>query len=247
VMKNHNYLLGYRLPLYFTMLVAIIFTGCAPVYIPNSANAPLFEEKGTLLVSAFGGSNGYDAQLAYGITDHFAVMANGSYQSKEFDSNAIDKYHKHMFAEFGGGYYTKMNDNGRFECFGGYGFGQSETAYDYTFFYHNHDILKGTYQRFFVQTDLGLSSDFDVVTSGISLRGSYVNFFKFASETKVYNESMAQYYFEPAVFFRVGWKYVKLQFQFGGCVLMQHDKEFDHQPFMMSGGLVFNIPFNTEK
>lgn len=237
----------YRFTLLGSLIIGLIFTGCAPVYIPNTTNAPLFGQKGELMVAAFGGTNGYDAQFAYAPTDHFVLMANGSYQSKSADSNDLKNYHKHLFGEIGAGYYTKWGERARFECFGGYGFGQAETGYNYTFFTHNSGLVKGLYERYFIQTDLGITSTFDVVTSGVCLKGSYVNFFKFTSGTEVFHESRSNFYFEPAVFIRAGWKYIKFQFQFGGSILASEYSAFDHQPFMMSAGLVFNIPLILAK
>jgi hypothetical protein len=236
----------YRFFLSATLAIILIISGCAPVYIPNTTNAPLFSNRGELLVAGFGGTNGYDAQFAYAITDHVAMIANGSFQSKS-DSSALDRYHKHLFGELGAGYYTKLGDRARFECFGGYGLGQAETGYDYTFFTHNSGVVKGMYERYFIQTDFGISSTFDVVTSGISLKGSYVNFFKFSSGLEEIHESRSNMYFEPAVFIRVGWKYIKFQFQFGGSILTNENPAFNHQPFMLSGGLVFNIPLILAK
>jgi len=34
-------------------------------------------------------------------------------------------------------------EHGRFECLGGYGFGQSETGYDFTFLDNNSGVAKG--------------------------------------------------------------------------------------------------------
>jgi hypothetical protein len=229
------------------LVIAVLCTACAPVYMPNTNNAPMFAEKGNLMIAAFGGSNGFDGQLAYSITDHFAIMANGAYQSKSTDSNDLQTYHKHMFGEFGLGYYSRLGKIARFGCYGGYGLGQAETGYDYTFFNHYSGVVNGMYERLFIQTDFGLTSTFDIVTSGVSVRGSYVHFYKFTSDLQEIKTSVSNYYFEPAVFVRVGWKYVKFQFQFSGSILMNDYPEFDNQPYMFSGGLVFTIPMMLAK
>ena len=199
------------------------------------------------MIAAYGGSNGFEGQFAYSITDHIAIMANGSYQSNTDDSIHLETYHKHLFGEFGGGYYTKLGSIGRLGCYGGYGIGQAETGYNYTFINHYSGVVNGLYERFFIQSDFGLTSTFDIVTSGVSARGSYVHFYKFTSDKQEFKTSVSNYYFEPAVFVRVGWKYVKIQFQFSGSILMNDNPEFDNQPYMFSGGLVFTIPMMLAK
>lgn len=233
--------------LFGTFILVLLFSGCAPVYVSNTTNAPLFGEKGTLMVSALGGTNGYDLQFAHAPTKHFVVIANGSYQSKTADSNSIKDYHNHYFGEVGGGYYTKLGERGRFEIIGGYGIGQSESGYDYNFFEPYSKLVKGYYERYFIQADIGNTSGNNVMTSGVSIKGSYVNFYKFASETIVSKEAQSNFYFEPAVFFRVGWKYVKFQFEFAGSILASENPAFNNQPFLISAGLVFNIPMNLVK
>jgi len=235
-------MLKFRWWLLGTLFIAFIFNGCAPVYIPNTVNAPLLKGKGELMVSGFGGTNGYDVQLAFAPTDHMAVIANGSYQEKNYDSNSVKDYHKHYFGEIGAGYDTKLGERARFECLGGYGFGQAETGYDFTFFQTNTGVAKGLYDRYFIQADLGTSSNFDYVNMGIAIRGSYVNFYKFTSGTEVYDKPQSNIYVEPAVFIRAGWKYIKFQFEFGGCISTQDKPTFNCQPFLISVGLVFNIP-----
>jgi hypothetical protein len=238
----------YKILLLGALLIGFVFSGCAPVYIPNTSNAPMFGEKGELLVGAFGGTNGYDAQFAYAVSDHIVIVANGSYKANDFDSNAINEYHKHYFGEIGAGYYTQLTERARFECLGGYGFGQAETGYNFTFLEKDKGVAKGLYDRYFIQADLGTSSNFDYVNMGISIRGTYVNFYKFIKGTEVYEDRLSNFYIEPAVFVRAGWKYIKFQFQFGGSILTNSkDSEFDHQPFMISGGLVFTIPMMLAK
>ena len=240
-------MLKYRFCWLGTLFIVLILTGCAPVYVPNTVNAPLFSGKGELMVSAFGGTNGYDAQFAYALTDHIAFLANGSYQSKKFDSNSTKDYHKHYFGEIGGGYFTQLGEHGRFECLGGYGFGQSETGYDFTFLDNNSGVAKGLFDRYFIQTDLGTSANFDYLNMGIAIRGTYVNFYKFTTGNEVYNNTQSNFYVEPAVFVRAGWKYIKFQFQFGGCISTQKNPTFNCQPIMVSAGLVFNIPLILAK
>jgi hypothetical protein len=240
MLKSRFYLLG-------AFCINLIFNSCAPVYIPNTVNAPLFKSKGELMVSGFGGTNGYDVQFAYAPIDHMVIMANGAYQSKDYDSNSLKDYHKHFFGEIGAGYFTELGEKARFECIGGYGFGQAETGYDFSFLTTNTGVVKGMYDRYFIQADLGTSSNFDYLNTGIAIRGTYVNFYKFTSGNSDFDKTVSNIYIEPAVFIRAGWNYIKFQFEFGGCISTQETPEFNSQPFFISVGLVFNIPLALAK
>jgi hypothetical protein len=240
-------MLKYRFCFACAVVAALCFSNCAPVYIPNTVNAPLFKEKGELMEAGFGGTNGYDVQLAYALTDHVAIMANGSYQSKEFDSLSVNDFHKHYFGEIGAGYFTQLGERARFDCFGGYGFGQSETGYDFKFFTQQTGAAKGLFDRYFIQADIGTSSNFDYVNMGVGIRGTFVNFYKFTRGTEVYDNPQSNIFVEPAVFIRAGWKYIKFQFQFAGSISTQENPAFNNQPFSVSAGLVFNIPMILAK
>jgi hypothetical protein len=58
----------------------VYLTSCAPAYVPNALNTPLFNNKGEIHIAANTGISGFDPQLAYAVTDNIGVMVNGSFR-----------------------------------------------------------------------------------------------------------------------------------------------------------------------
>ena len=55
-----------------------VLSSCSPAYIPNMVNTPLFSNQGEFEATVATGTSNFDAQLGYAITDHIAVIVNGS-------------------------------------------------------------------------------------------------------------------------------------------------------------------------
>ena len=150
--------------------VIYIFTicGCATVYVPNVVNTPLLSNKGELQVSANLGTSGFDPQFAYAITDNIGLMLNGSFANRTSDSTS--DFHKHSFVETGVGYYTSVGENGRFETFGGLGFGKLSAELDNNLWKSYADVST---LRFFIQPTIGASSS--IFDGSLSSRMVMVN------------------------------------------------------------------------
>src|SRR5687768_16948983 len=107
-------------------IALLAFTACAPVYVPNVRNSPMFTKAGEFQASVQIG-NGIEAQSAFAITEHFGVMTNYLFVDQAgFDDE--EDFHRHKFFEAGAGYFTN-NDESFFEVFAGYGRGKG-SSYD---------------------------------------------------------------------------------------------------------------------
>ncbi len=93
----------------FLLAPAISFIACnRSVYVPNQVNVPLLKEKGEVKASV----SLSDWQVAYAITDNFAVMTNGQYVSRlvrfedddDFDDPIVDPNTRGGLFEVGAGY-----------------------------------------------------------------------------------------------------------------------------------------------
>lgn len=98
-----------------------IFSACAPIYVPNVRNSPMFTKEGEFQAAVQIG-NGLEAQSAFAFTEHFGVMANFAFIDQSNLENEED-YHRHQFFEGGAGYFLN-NDGSFFEVFAGYGRGK---------------------------------------------------------------------------------------------------------------------------
>jgi hypothetical protein len=213
------------------ILGIIYLTSCAPAYIPNVINTPMFSNKGEFKASIHSGSSGIDPQLAYAVTDNIGVMLNGSFMNRADSSYDVDDFHKHQFYEFGVGYYTKISENGRFETYGGYGFGDIKAKYDNNLWTSNAIVNTN---RYFIQSTIGFTNTF--FDGSFSTRAVVVDL----KQTGYRNTAM---FLEPAVTAKFGFKYVKWILQMGFSVPVSPNKRinFNYEPFIFSGGLQFNI------
>ncbi len=205
------------------IIIVLVFSGCAPLYVPNTVNAPLLSNKGEMQAAIHLGTAGFDPQLAYAITDNIGVMLNGSFENSKSDST--DDYHKHNFVELGAGYYTKFNENGCFEVYGGYGYGNMQTLVEKTIFNSKLDVQSS---RIFIQPAVGLSTNF----VDISLASRFVILSAKQNEIRI-----TRSYLEPTLTFKAGPKHIKGVFQVGYSYPLNSIENIDYQPFMLSLGL----------
>jgi hypothetical protein len=205
------------------ILLALLMASCAPMYIPNKVNTPLFSEAGELQMGGYLGTSGFDPQVNYAVTDHIGLMFNGSFQAGNSDST--EAYNDHQFYELGAGYYTKFSEIGRFEVFGGYGFGNVKARYDNGFFV---DYSDASVQRFFIQPDVGISSK--IIDASFALRFVVVN-------AQQNNLNLTRSFMEPAFTLKVGFKYVKFVWQFGFSLPFNATYLIEQQPFIGSIGI----------
>jgi hypothetical protein len=190
------------------------------MYVSNAVNAPLLKQRSEVQLTV----TQNDVQAAIGIGRHFGIMANGFYKNYRDDNNYR---HTGVMGEAAIGYYKPMEHNLVFETFAGFGMGniykqQQFTNTDNTTYMgkFNADAAK-----VFLQPDFGYkSSRFDIV---LSSRFSFVNYNKFKPENYPVDELKKDYldnnnltgptfiFAEPALTVRAGYKYIKVQAQFG--------------------------------
>ncbi len=162
----------------FLLLVGLALGSCAPAYVPNSRNVPMFAEGGEFAGSVVL-SSGVEAQVAYAVSDHMALMANTMVIPKTLETRKGVSYKKDgFFGEGGIGYFTKKKAY-RFETFAGYGVGKGNSFESFYFFGSNEVIANGSYQRVFIQPSIGTNKrNFNIL---FTTRVSMVNFTKFTT------------------------------------------------------------------
>ena len=203
-------------------LLIFIFEACAPIYVPNVINAPLLSNKNELQASINTGTSGFDPQIAYAVTDNIGIMLNGSFKDSKSDS--LEDYHKHQFGEIGIGYYKKLDENARFEVFTGFGYGKIKA---YTEFAFLNDYVNLESYRFFIQPDIGITNK--IIDASFSTRFIVFN-------TINNNINYNRMFLEPALTFRVGYKYIKFSVQVGYSFALS-SSIINYEPFIFSIGL----------
>ena len=205
-------------------IIVLLAGACAPAYVPNVINTPLISKAGEFNASIYTGTSGIDPQLSLGVTDHFGIMLNGSFASRTSDST--DDFHKHFFVEMAPCYYSVFEENGRFELYGGFGFGKIQAEFDNNLWISRSNV---SYYRFFLQPSIGYASNY--FDASLATRIVMVN---------IQQESNRNtgFFFEPAGTIKVGMPSFKFVFQLGVSVPVNSDRiEFNYQPFMFSVGL----------
>lgn len=215
------------------LFLVIIFSlnSCAPAYTPNVVNVPLLTNKNEVQASLSVGTSGTDAQLAYALTNHIGLMTNWNYRNNRTDTS--DSYHYHNFIEGGIGYYTSFSSQGRFELYGGYGFGNVDIFYDLT-----STILQAKFKRLYVQPNFGFSSSyFDI---GFSPRLVYV----IMKPSSLQYSTINRFFIEPTETMRLGFKTFYFTSQFGFAIplnLSESGSWFKFKPLIISLGIQIKL------
>lgn len=185
---------------FLTILLAALAASCAPVYLPNTRNTPLFRGAGEFQGSAWLGS-GLNGHLAYSLTNHVAVMGNVSFaslrESRTSNNQQFDFTKNHLFYEAGVGLFGR-NRGARYEVFAGFGQGQGNSLANYGFFGPAAVVAEGNYTRIFVQPSLGTNNrKFNIA---FTPRISAVNFSEFRTNGRTHRPDQGPHiFFEPAV------------------------------------------------
>ena len=227
------------LKLTFFSIMIIFFSKCTVYeYVPNSLNAPLFQEKNEVK----GNLSLFNYQLGYSFTNHFAITANYFWNQKsrngwwdrvsqkEGANVDIKNYTTHDF-EVAGGYYLNKNSV-CLEFFGGFGYGK--ILYDHSIAQRNpypidyNYILKANPLKLYLQTDFGykLKPNLDIALSVKIMDYQYKNI---NNTITGYNDNIDKpydlqlenrennhlYFIQPAFTIRTGKENIKFQAQVG--------------------------------
>lgn len=203
------------------IIIGLFASSCnTTLYVPNTVNAPLLKEKGEVKAS-IGGNN---FQAAYGLTNNVGIIGNvfwDKYEEEITENNTtFNTINKGNLYELGIGYFTGISENVVFETYAGGGIGRIDFDNE-----RNGKNFEVNATKFFIQPAVGYVGKFfdvaftprlsavkysDLRTSGYTpeeLNTEYLNKSDVEDKTWVFAE--------PALTVRVGYKFVKLQFQTG--------------------------------
>jgi hypothetical protein len=215
------------------LLLALVISSCAPVYLPNIRNTPMFTKGGEFQLTGQVG-NGIDGQAAISVTNHIGLMANYSYINRN-TANVSDEedFLRHKFFEGGIGYFGQ-DENMFFEVFAGYGKGEGFSSGNF----FEVDNAEGKYERYFIQPAFGMNKK-EIQLSFVP-RISVVDFTEYTlgSNTFAVNED-PKVFFEPGFVTRVNTasNHFFFTFQAGMSVSLSEDIYFDHRRFQLATGI----------
>lgn len=223
------------------LFLVVLASACAPTYVPNTRNVPLFAEAEEFQGSVYV-TTGLEAQLAYALTDHLAIMGNYSLLSEK---NSAQKYtRKNNYYEGGLGYFNAGRSR-IIEVFAGFGQGNGTAEAQYNFFFPFHgqaDVLNDyKYQRLFIQPSIGTNNrKFNIA---FTPRISLVDFTQFKSSlATIKPDEKAILFVEPALtgkFHLMG--NLKGVFQLGLNVGVASDVYFTNVPLQAAFGIQLDV------
>jgi len=238
----------------FTIAIALILSflvsGCVSTYMPNTPNVPMFTQKGELSAGGHVTLKGnITFNTAYAVSDHFAVMLNGSMLNSERRKADF----RHNLIEAGGGYFTTFgqNQNRVLEIYGGFGGGSSDRTIknkleDVTPDYQRREA---DFSKYFLQVNFSskkkkslrlLNREFPL-NYGTALRASYLNM----SEHKLngINQPLEDNIFlEPIFYTRLTLTpSVQLQYTSGTTIGLKNRDALTAAYSVFSAGFVINV------
>ncbi|MDP4271084.1 MAG: hypothetical protein Q8909_13310 [Bacteroidota bacterium] len=248
---------------FFILCISPVIMGsCAHCYYsPSLQLIPLFTEKNDLRLiggAAFGeGADGYNAGIAYSITDQFALMSDYTFSTS---SDATGGKQSRLNGALG--YYKAFKNSFVFETYAG--LGSISEHHSYTYPQHTSygsGYSNQNYTSRLSASKLFLQPSFGYTSGSIDLAvGSRFDYLMFNNIETNLNPSLSEYtrlmslsqhnnilFFEPSFTLRVGWEYVKLQIQYIPLIPVNYEDKFLFGTKQLNIGLYFNFPQKKNK
>lgn len=227
---------------FITALGCILMTGCSPIfYTPNTLNVPLISQKGETNLTLAGNDNRVEFQGAYGVTNQFAINANGGLFIPANLSNGNGGSGK--FIELGGGYFNAIDQNFVFEAYGIIGLGSMENHLPSTVaqYPQTKGDISANIIRFGIQPNFGYKSKY--FSAAISSRIVSLNYsniegdliFDGINQINYLIDNRSNFLVEPALTIKAGIEKVKIQIQYGYSLNLSNSKFKQDKPFLTLG------------
>ncbi len=234
--------------LYLLLLLLCCMCSCNRYYYkPNGVNAPLLTKAGEVHLSASGTPDlaFTDVQASFSPTNHLGII--GNYSTFSYKAPIVDvaagnvDAHAHL-AELGAGYYYVTPGKVKVVCdiYAGAGGGKMESDVDMSFF------------RSFIQPGVGIRTPY--FECSINYRLSAIKYSNLntnghdsgylVQQNLIYDnnrriDNTTYLFAEPAITFRGGYKFIKVQTQYVVA------NALSHVPWQYYNGL-FNVGFSFE-
>ncbi len=245
---------------FIVLWTSILLTCCTfphYYYSPNVQNVPLFSEKNEFSANIAGSlgivNPSFEIQAGYAFPAHIALTANYMTGGNDNSSNSIRDFSKNNYFEGTAGYYKSFKEIGVFEVYGGYGSGKQQHSFsyrEYSGWWSLNWIQDGTadlsFSKIFIQPDIGIKIDW--VEGAFSCRLSQLSFDNIDIWNTVYHldelntlkQLSSAWLLEPAITFRGGPKWIKMQIQLV-CVGNLSAPDFLFEKFRFNIGLHLNL------
>ncbi|MDX5347827.1 MAG: hypothetical protein LPK19_11330 [Hymenobacteraceae bacterium] len=231
-------------------LLLVSAAGCKTMYKPTMQNVPLLSEQGDFKAVV----NTSNVQAAYAVTDKVGVMANGYFRNNKWNAEAgstnWDYTNKWFNGEAAVGYYVPFSDEGRFEVYGGAGYGRVTYEREFTDQMSEpyYDKFSANNMRFFIQPNIGRSTEnfeFAFSTRLVGLQFNNVSQTGYTQEELEFEnltglDQSIHAFIEPGITIRGGYKWIKLHSQ---VIFSQKltSTDINYNPFNMNFGIQIDL------
>lgn len=234
---------------YFTIILfgGLALSSCSPqYYATNTQNVPLISHKGETNLTFGGNSNQIEFQGAYGVTNGFAIKANGGFFVPQNLDNGDGG--SGNFVELGGGYFKPLANNFVFETYGIVGVGSMENHFPSTVEDNpqTEGKISATIFRYGIQPNFGWKTKY--FSAAVSSRFVNLHFtniegdliYNGENQVNYLNDHSSNFLIEPALTLKGGIEKLKLQLQFGRSFNLSSEN-FKQGKEFMTIGLNFNF------
>jgi hypothetical protein len=225
-----------RYPILLTLCIVYCIS-CRTVYAPNAVNVPLLQEKGELKASIANNN----LQVATAVSDHVGIMMNGYLNAYSADDKSFKNNGKG--AEIGIGYFAHNQERITYEAYGGAGLYNVRIRES-----NNTKTFDADAIKYFVQPSIGWVNPFFEVA--VSPRLSVVKYNSpeitgYTSQERADNyfdilDQKAHVFMEPTLTLRGGYRFIKLQVQYGHSFKLSKNN-INNDTGIGSIGLIFDI------
>ena len=211
----------------------LLLCSCNVAYIPSMHQVPLLQKKGDVQINV----TPANFQAAAAITDIIGLMCNGQISGSSWtnNDNGYNSYSaKRRFFEVGAGYFKKQEENKTFEIYGGATYGSIDFRNSYAY---PGQKFSANATKVFIQPAFGIVTDY--VEVAIAVKCLKLSFFNVSTTNygqvdlendKLYNLDKNPFLFvEPSITLRVGYKFLKAQFQLLRSYKLNND-DINYQP-----------------
>ncbi len=210
-------------------LFPLLLTGCASIYIPPMASAPLFDEKGETQIELSASTNSLSLNAACAFSEKFGVMIDGSSSYGNY-SEYNDLFNKkgdihptsvtdpieqgiynHNYAEVGFARFDMLNHSVlKLETFVGGGYGRAKDCYE-----GSYESYKNSYGTAFAQVNFGAKLTNFSAGASTRLSSSFHDYEWNYSTPDLKRNDFVMFHVEPMLFVRAGGKHLKVVTKLG--------------------------------
>ena len=245
-----------KLNLLAICIAVVLLSSCSSIYMPSVPNTPMLTTQGEIAAGAHMSLKGnFNFNSVYAVTNHVAVIANGSFMQNEGTKKDV----KNKAIEIGAGYFNTFGpDNNRIiEIYGGLGSGKSDRLFR-TF---DNDIIVGSdrqeanFDKKFIQVNYSSKRRSNLklfganfgLNYGTALRMSFINTNNFY-RNGILQANEDNVFIEPVFFTRmILSEQVQLQYTSGSNFGLKNGKFLNAGHSVFSVGAVVNLGRATKK